>query len=432
MLTLRLRGSLLWLWTLSLVITFAGCSKKEKEVEPLVAVQVAKAQPTTLVETINADAVLFAVRQAAITPKFNAPVRKFYVQRGDKVKEGQLLATLENRDLAASMTESRGGYEQAQAGYTTATKAGIPEEVQKAELDVQQAKQNLDAQTKLVESRKSLFDQGALPRKDYDAAQVSYIQAKGQYEIAAKHLASVQGVNRQQETKSAEAQLMQARGKFEGAQAQYGYSEIRSPIAGVVTDRPNYIGEVPAAGAPLITVMDTSSVIAKAHISQQYAAQLKLGDAAQIEATGVEAPVPGKVTQISPALDPNSTTVEIWVTAKNPEGQLRPGSSAKISIETHRAANALAVPQSAVIEAEDGKQTVAVVNDGVAQLRPVETGIHDAKAGLVQITSGLKPGEVVVTTAAYGLPDKTKVKIQSAPASQPENSSTNGKGDKGE
>ncbi len=415
---------------LAIALACAGCSKKEKEVEPVVSVQIAKVQATSLTETVTADAVLFAVRQAAITSKVSAPVRKFYVQRGDKVKEGQLLATLENRDLAASMTENRGGFEQAQAGYTTATKAGIPEEVQKAELDVQQAKQNLDAQTKLMESRKSLFEQGAIPRKDFDQAQVTYIQAKGQYEIAAKHLASVQGVNRQQETKTAEAQLMQARGKFEGAQAQFAYSEIRSPIAGVVTERPGYVGEIPAAGVALITVMDTSSVIAKAHISQVYAVQLKVGNAAQIEATGIEAPMTGKVTQISPALDPNSTTVEIWVTAKNPEGQLRPGSSAKISIQTRQVKDALAVPQNALLQSEDGKQTVAVVKDGVAQLRPVETGVRDSASGLVQVTSGLKAGEVVVTNAAYGLPDKTKVKV--APAGQPENSGQNGKGDKGE
>ena len=200
----------------------------------------------------------------------------------------------------------------------------------------------------------------------------------------------------------------------------------------MVTERPGYVGEIPAAGVPLITVMDTSSVIAKAHISQTYAAQLKLGETAQIEVAGVETPVPGKVTQISPALDPNSTTVEIWVTAKNPKGQLRPGSAAKVSIQTRQVKNALAVPQNALVQAEDGKQTVSVISGEVAQLRPVETGVRDAAAGLVQITSGLKAGEMVVVNAAYGLPDKTKVKIEEPPANPPENSSQNGKGEKGE
>ena len=409
---------------LALGVVCIGCGKKEKEPEPVVTVQVTKIQPTDMVQTVTADAVLFALKQAAITPKVSAPVRKFYVQRGDKVKEGQLLAELENRDLAGSVAENRGAYEQAQATYTTATKAGIPEELQKAQLDLDQAKQNLDAQTKLVESRKSLFEQGALPRKDYDAAQVSYVQAKGQYDIASRHFASVQAVSQHQEVRSAAGQLLQAEGKYQGAQAQFGYSEIRSPINGVVTDRPVYVGELPAAGAPLITVMDTSEVVAKAHVSQEYAAQVKLGAAATISAVGVDAPVAGKVTQVSPALDPNSTTVEIWVTAKNPAGQLRPGSAAKIAIETKRAKGALAVPEKALVTSEEGKQEVAVVSGDVAQLRPVETGISGN--GLVQVTSGLKAGDVVVNNA-YGLPDKTKVKVQAAGEK-----SDDAKGDKGE
>jgi len=188
------------------------------------------------------------------------------------------------------------------------------------------------------------------------------------------------------------------------------------------------VGELPAAGASLITVMDTSQVIAKAHVSQEYAAQVKLGAAATITATGVDAPVAGKVTQVSPALDPNSTTVEIWVTAKNPAGQLRPGSAAKIAIETKRAKGALAVPEKALVTTEDGKQEVAVVSGDTAEMKPVETGIADATAGLVQVTSGLKAGDVVVNNA-YGLPDKVKVKIDSG---QPAKSNEDAKGDKGE
>jgi len=157
---------------------------------------VAKVEPKPLTETIDADAVLFPIRQAAITSKISAPISKLFVQSGDRVHEGQLLATLENADIAAAVTENRGGFEQAEAAHVTATQAGIPEETQKAQLDAQQGKENLDAQTKLIESRRMLFEQGALPRKDLDAAQVSYVQAKAQFEIADKHLASLNATGR--------------------------------------------------------------------------------------------------------------------------------------------------------------------------------------------------------------------------------------------
>ena len=87
-------------------------------------------------EHIMADATLSPFAQAAISPKITAPVKTFYVQRGSKVKEGQLLAVLENRDLAAEALDSEGQYTAAQASYDMQTKAQVLEEFHKAELDV--------------------------------------------------------------------------------------------------------------------------------------------------------------------------------------------------------------------------------------------------------------------------------------------------------
>jgi RND family efflux transporter MFP subunit len=396
----------------------AGCSKAEKEVQPLVTVQIAKVESKALTESVVADAVLFPAQQAAITPKIAAPLSKIFVQRGDKVKEGQLLAVLENADIAASVTENRGGFEQAQASYNTSTKAGIPEELQKAQLDRQQARENLAAQTKLVESRKALFEQGALPRKDLDTAQVSYVQAKAQFEITDRHLASLNAVGQQASIQTANAQLTQARGKFEGAQAQLKYTEIKSPINGIVTDRPNFAGEMAAAGVPLITVMDISTIIAKAHVSQSQAVRLKIGDPAEIQVQGFEKPIPAKVSLISPALDPNSTTVEVWVKADNKGKNLRPGSAAKVEMQSQHEEHALAIPQNSVVKDETGKTTVLVVDGEVVHLREVQLGIVDSEAGFVQVSSGLKAGETVVTNQSFGLPDKTKVKIQEAESAE--------------
>ena len=104
--------------------------------------------------------------------------------------------------------------------------------------------------------------------------------------MAEKHLSALQSAGKQDQLKSAQGQLTSAKGKYEGAAAQLAYTEIRSPIDGVVTDRPSYPGETPPPGTPLLTIMDTSSVIARAHIPQNDAAALKPGDAATIAAAG--------------------------------------------------------------------------------------------------------------------------------------------------
>ena len=202
-----------------------------------VTVQAEHPEQGPIAEHITADAVLAPLAQAAIDPKISAPVRKFYVQRGSRVKAGELLATLENNDLAATAMDNKGAYMAAEAAYATATKAQVPEDTLKAESDVAQAKANLDLNLSIVKNRKQLFAEGAIPGRDLDTANAALVQAQAAYDAAAKHLESVRSVSREAALKAAQGQLTSAQGKYEGAQAAVNYSEIRSPIDGVVTDR---------------------------------------------------------------------------------------------------------------------------------------------------------------------------------------------------
>ena len=427
---------MLSVWMPGLVIAGAllltsGCSKQPGEKEPTVAVQAVAAEKTTLQQAVTAQAVLFPLQQAAITPKISAPVKKFLVNRGGKVRQGQLLAILENRDLLASSEENKGGLEQAQAAFETTTAASLPEEMQKAQLDTEAAKKMLDAQEKVYQSRQELFQQGALPRKELDQAGVDVTQARNQYNIAQKHYDALQAIGKQQELKSAAGQLQAAEGKYMGAEAQLSYSEIRSPIDGFVTDRPLYPGEMAAAGTPLITVMDTSRVIAKAHIPQPDAALLKPGDKATLTVPGEEEPVEGKVTVISPALDPNSTTVEVWVQATNRKQRLKPGTSVQVSMLAQTVDGAVAVPAASVLTAQDGATTVMLIGpDNRAHQTSVKVGIRDGDR--IQIVDGVSPGSKVIVSGAYALPDKTKVTIEAAaePAEKKPGAGSENKDDK--
>ena len=391
------------------MLVIAGC-RKEETPAPEVTVQAEKPEQGSISEHVVADAILFPLAQAAIQPKISAPVKKFYVQRGERVKEGQLLAVLENADLAAAAQDNQGTYEAAQAAYATATKAQVPEDVQKAELDYAQAKANLDLNASIVNSRKQLFAEGAIPGRDLDTAQTALVQAEAAYDTAAKHLQSMQNVNRESELKTAQGQLTSAEGKYKAAAAQVSYSEIRSPINGFVTDRPLYAGETPAAGTPLLTVMDTSSLIAKAHIAQSLAQQMKIGYEATLMVPGIADPVPAKVMLISPALDPGSTTIEIWLKADNKKGVLKVGTPVKVSITGRTVENALRIPASAILTAQDGSKSVMVIGaDNTAHKKTVQTGIQDGDD--IQITQGLSKNDNVISTGSYGLDEGTRVKI---------------------
>jgi HlyD family secretion protein len=392
----------------------AGCGSEEKAKDPVVSVQTTAVHRSTISQVISADAVVFPLQQAVLTPKITSTIKTFLVQRGSHVRKGQVLAILENADLSAAAEQSKGEFEQAEAGYATTTGASLPEQIQKAELDTAAAKSALDAQQQVYNSRKELFDQGGIPRRDYDSAQVSLMQARSQYEQAQKQLDDLHRIGQAQALKSANGQLAAAKGKFLGAQAQLSYSEIKSPIDGVVTERPQYPGELAAANQPLLTVMDLSKLIAKAHIAQTAAVALKVGDPAEMQLPGVEEKVKGRVSLVSPAVDPGSTTIEVWVETSKPGSALKPGMTVQVQIAAATAKDALAVPASAVYKNADGTSFVLVAgSDEKAHAKTVETGIRSGTQ--VQILGGIKEGEPVITSGGYALPDNTQIKVE-APA----------------
>jgi RND family efflux transporter MFP subunit len=279
-----------------------------------------------------------------------------------------------------------------------------------------------------VKSRNQLFAEGAIPGRDLDTAQAALVAAQAAYDTAAKHLDSMLSVSREAALKSAQGQLTSAEGKFKGAAAQVSYSEIRSPIDGVVTDRPLFAGETAAAGAPLLTVMDTSSLQAKTHLAQSLAQRMKVGDEASVAVPGVAEPVPAKVSLISPALDPGSTTVEVWLKIDNKTGKLKVGTPVKVSITGRTVAQAWKVPASSILTAQDGSKSVMVVGtDGTAHRKPVTLGIVDGDD--VQLTGGLAQTDLVITSGAYGLDDGAKVKVGAAADDDAKPAAAKGGGD---
>ena len=160
------RRSLLPAAAISLLLISAACSGDKGDKEPVVSVQVVPVEKTTIQHVIKTEAILCPRQQAAIVSKISAPVQKFLIKRGSPVRQGQLLAILENRDLSAAARENQGAF---QPGASDLRKHNCRrtarKKMQKAEADAQQAKKALDAQEKVYQSRQQLYQEGALPRK---------------------------------------------------------------------------------------------------------------------------------------------------------------------------------------------------------------------------------------------------------------------------
>ena len=407
--------------TIALLLT-GGCHRKAEEAaesEAPAPVQVAAVTEDTIHRTVTADGALYPLNQWNVMPKVTAPVARFLVNRGDAVKKDQLLAVLENRDLVASAAANKGQVDQAQANLTQTEQANIPESIVKAETDVQSDQEQYDAAKRVYDSRAELLKEGALARKLVDDAAVALASAKAQLETAKEHLRTLQAAGKQAQIANAAAQVAAAQAQLRAAEAQVTYSEVHSPGSGIIADRPLYPGDIAAAGTPLFVVMDISKVVARVNVPAADAAGIKVGQPAAITIPDSGKEVPAKVSVVSPATDPNSTTVQVWVEAENPDRFLKPGAAAHVSIMTETIKNAMLIPTAAILPGETGGTAVLVIDSQqIAHKRQVQLGVRQGDK--VQVLTGVAPREDVVVVGGLGVDDKGKVKVVTAAAPEEE------------
>ncbi len=394
------------------MLAAGGCAKKQEEAaaEAPAPVQVAAVTEDSVRRTVAADGVLFAKNQWNVMPNITAPVARFLVNRGDVVKKDQLLAVLENRGLVANVDANKGQVAQAQANLHNTEQAAIPESIVKAQTDIESDQEQYNAAKKVLDSRQELLKEGALSRKLVDDAGVQFAQAKAQLDTAKEHLRILQAAGKQAQIDQANAQVAAAQGQLRSAETQVTYSEVRSPEAGVVADRPLYPGDIAQAGTPLMVVMDVSSVVARVNVPAADASGIKVGQDAVINISDTGQDVAAKVRVVSVATDPNSSTVQIWVEAPNAERRLKVGEAVHVTIVTETIKNAMLIPVAAVLPGETGGTAVLVIDsDQVAHRRAVQLGVKQGDK--VQVLSGVAQREDVVIVGGLGVDDKQKVKV---------------------
>lgn len=394
-------------------LMMCGCARQATETrgkkEAATPVEVAAARSETLAATVGAEAVLYPLKQATIVPKISAPVERFLVIRGDHVKAGQLVAVLEAKDLTAAAQESKQLLEQAQANFQNTTSALLPGELTRSKSDLQSAEESLAAAKRVYESRVKLLKEGALSQKLVEDAKVVQVTAQSALTTAKQHLEALKAGGQAAQLRAAQAQVAAAAAHYQSSEAQLGYARITSPINGVVADRPLNVGEIANAGSALMTIVDISQVVARATVAVEATARMRVGQTAEIK-DGGGTTLKGKVLVVSPAVDPNTTTVQVWVEAANPDEALKLGTTVRISVLTGEIQNATVVPVAALLASGDGGEKVMLASaDSVAHEQKVEVGIRSN--GMAQIVSGVKPGDRVIVSGALGLDDGAKVEV---------------------
>ena len=388
-------------------------SAAEGEEALLVSVRVAKAERDSIAAEVTALGTIFARKEATVSSKIAGQIKTMALLKNKPVHEGEVIATLENRDVQSQRAEAASAVEEARTNLRNVTGGTIPQTAAQDEKALRDARANLANARAVYERRLKLYEQGGISKKDLDASELSRTTAENDLRLAdatARLHAATMSPN---DRRVSEAKLKQAEDRLAALDTQLSYATIRAPFTGVITEQFQFQGEFGSAGGKLFTIGDTSEMIVKAPIADTAAAGLKAGDSAKVlpqDLSGEE--VVGIISMVSKASDPQNRTVEIWVNLKNEGGRLRANSAAKVVVATQSATNVIVVPVAAVTldASTENSGTVMVVDaNSVAHETKVTVGIRAKEK--MEITSGLKGGETVVIEGNYALPDETKVEI---------------------
>ena len=299
-------------------------------------------------------------------------VTNIYVDIGDRVSKGQLLATINADKISDAVTQAEAGLEATQSQYNT-TEAEF-QRVQK------------------------LYDENVVSRSHYDAVKTQRDASKSS-------------------VKQMEAMLSSAR-------SQYQDTRIASPIAGVISMKNYELGDMAAPQIPFFEVVDMDPVKVSINVIEKYLGLISPGLTANIEVNSYpNEKFVGKVTLVNPTLDAMTRTASVEIKMNNKDLRLKPGMFANVEVITKEKTNVPVIPNYAIIEKtaldysggkiSTGKVTIEkfvyAVRDSIAVKRQVKTGI--VNNNLVEITSGLKAGDIIVTQGQHVLLDSSLVKI---------------------
>lgn len=273
----------------------------------------------------------------------------------------------------------------------------------------------------LVEEGDVVAEGQVLARLDGDRLRLEMIEAKANLDKAEREYARMVSLHERGLVSAASYEGMQfdvdaLRAGYELKRLDFGYSEIRAPIAGVVASREIKLGRHLAAGETTFRITNVSRLVAYLRIPQSELAKIGVGDEAEIRVDAMPADVFGAaIDRISPTIDMKNGTFRATAYVDNSSGLLAPGMFARFDIGYERHEDALTIPAHAVVD-EDNVSVVYVVRDGEAVRRIVETGIEND--GVVEILSGIDAADQVVVTGQASLRDGSRV-LASLPATAP-------------
>jgi HlyD family secretion protein len=370
---------------------------------------------------LNATGYIIAAHTIDVAAKVDGKVLWIGVDKGDRVKQGQVLVRLEDDEYRARVLEAQGSLDNLKAHLSELENGSRPEEISKAKADVEQAKADQDDALVTLKRTQQLVKEGVFPRQQLDDAQAKYDDAAARVNSLQRTYDLAKLGPRREEIEAARAQVKQAQGTLDYAKTQLDDTIITSPVTGTILDRnvekgefvtTGFVGDKGAKGY-VVSLADLNDLQVELDINQNDFS--KLGSKTRGIVTTDAYPdrrYDGEIEQISPEANRQKATVQVKVQVLHPDSYLRPEMNATVAFlgdvktgENTPSKAMVVIPATAVRD-----NAVFVITDDRAVKRPVKLGGTNAQGVVVE--NGLIGGEDIVVNPPADLKDGQKVKVK--------------------
>lgn len=318
-----------------------------------------------------------------IAAKLMGYVREVKVQTGDRVREGQLLVTLDARDLDVNSRQAEAALEE--------VRSSMPE----ADSAVAGAKANLDLAQTTFNRMQDLFNKKSISNQEFDEASGKLKAAQAAYQMAVAKRAQLN------------AQAARVQQDVRASEVARSYAEITAPFAGVVTAKTVDPGTLAVPGTPLLTIEREGAYRLEVSVEESHLSAVRLGQSVSVTLDGIDRTLDARVSEIVPAVDAASRSYTVKIDLPNMPG-LRSGAFGRASFSMGNR-EALSIPVAAVTE-RGQLQSVLVAENGIARTRLITAGSKNKDR--VEILSGLTAGDKVIFPVPQGLGDGTAVEVR--------------------
>lgn len=378
--------------------SLTACGKKDQQPvnteDHRVPVEVKAAARGDIYDLVRVNGRVSPAVEINVFSKLAGKVESVNYDIGDRVKKGDVLFALERTDFINQVKQAEAALSMAEANYSSLAGGTLLKQLEQAEANYLNAKEN-------YERMKALYEEGAVSKQQFEGVELQFTLAKAQYESAVIAAPS--------NLKAAEAQVKQAQAALELARSQLENAVVVSPVSGIVAAKNVNPGEMVSPGMPVFTIVDLDKVFVEVNISESIINRVQIGQEVQVRVSSAgNGEFKGIVTNISPSADPRTRAFLAKIELDNPGHRLKGGMFAEVILPTDKRENVILVPQEAVLDMGNEK-IVFVVMENTAYRRSVAVGIKDGRD--IEIVSGIEEGENVVVAGQYTLRDKARVLI---------------------